>query len=65
MSLLIARYYIYSCRLKETLPTCKIFSTIVQTINEIEKAHASKMNTQEIYDKKWTDYRNPLHSEQI
>ena len=31
----------------------------------IEKAHASKMNTQEMYDKKWADYRNPLHSEQI
>ena len=63
--LLIARHYIYSCRLNGTLPTCKIFSNIVQTVNGIEKAHASKMNTQEMYDKKWADYRNPLHSEQI
>ena len=43
----------------------QIFSNIVQTVDEIEKAHASKMNTQEMYDKKWADYRNPLHSEQI
>ena len=63
--LLIARHYIYSCRLNGTLPTCKIFPNIVQTVNGIEKAHVSKMNTQEMYDKKLANYRNPLHSEQI
>ena len=34
-----------------------MFSNIVQTVNGIKKAHASKMNTQEMYDKKWADYR--------
>ena len=63
--LLIARHYIYCCRLKTTLPTCKIFENIVQMTNGIEKANASKTKTQEMYNKKWADYRNPSHGEQI
>ena len=58
-TLLIARRYIFSCKMKNTLPKYQNFARLVENVREIEKRYANKSNSFEIFDKKWKDYKTP------
>ena len=52
--LLIARYYIYTCRLRNTLPKLQIYTKKILSSMEIERQIAKDHNTLNAFKKKWT-----------
>ena len=53
-ALLIARYYIHTCRLRNTLPKLQIYTKKILSSMEIERQIAKDSNTLNAFKKKWT-----------
>ena len=51
---LIARYYIYTCKLKNTTPVLRIFTELVMNSARIEKRFAFETNALRKFETKWS-----------
>ena len=51
---LIARYYIYTCKLKNTTPVLRIFTELVMNSARIEKRFAFETNALGKFETKWS-----------
>ena len=62
--LLIARYYIYTCKLKNTTPVLRIFTELVMNSARIEKRFAFETNALGKFETKWSRLGSFLFSRQ-
>ena len=55
--LLIARHYIYTCRIRKTLPTLQVYMQLIMNSMEIEKQIALDNNNIAFFKKKWASFK--------
>ena len=55
--LLIARHYIYTCRIRKTLPTLQVYIQLIMNSMEIEKQIALDNNNIAFFKKKWASFK--------
>ena len=55
--LLIARHYIYSRRIRKTLPTLQVYIQLIMNSMEIEKQIALDNNNIAFFKKKWASFK--------
>ena len=55
--LLIARHYIYTCRLGNKLPTLQVYIQVLMNSIEIEKQIAFHNNDAKVFERKWSRFQ--------
>ena len=63
--LLIARHYIYNCKLRNTIPKVQLYKQLLVNSMKIEKQIALDNNTLNSFKKKWSPLKNALQSQMI
>ena len=58
--LLIARHYIYTCRLGNKLPKLQVYIQVLMNSIEIEKQIAFHNNDSNVFVRKWSRFKNNL-----
>ena len=58
--LLIARHYIYTCRLGNKLPKLQVYIQVLMNSIEIEKHIAFHNNDSNVFVRKWSRFKNNL-----
>ena len=58
--LLIARHYIYTCRLGNKLPKLQVYIQVLMNSIEIEKQIAFHNNDSNVFARKWSRFKNNL-----
>ena len=56
--ILVARYHIYICKLKETRPSLEMYKQLVYNTSEIESKVAIANNSMHVFKKKWSCFKN-------
>ena len=62
--LLIARHYIYTCRLGNKLPKLQVYIQVLMNSIEIEKHIAFHNNDSNVFVRKWSRFKNNLSQNQ-
>ena len=57
---LIARHYIYTCRLGNKLPMLQVYMQVLMNLIEIEKQIAFQNNDSNVFVRKWSRFKNNL-----
>ena len=56
--LLIAKHYIYTCRLGNKLPKLQVYIQVLMNLIEIEKQIAFHNNNSNVFVRKWSHFKN-------
>ena len=63
--LLIARHYIYNCKLRNTIPKVQLYKQLLVNSMKIEKQIALDSNTLNSFKKNWSPLKNAFQSQMI
>ena len=61
--LLIARHYIYTCKLKNSIPKLQVYLQLLLTSMKIEKKIALENSTLNSFERKWSPPKDALHGQ--
>ena len=61
--LLIARHYIYTCKLKNPIPKLQVYLQLLLTSMKIEKKIALQNSTLNSFERKWSPLKDALHGQ--
>ena len=61
--LLIARHYIYTCKLKNTIPKLQVYLQLLLTSMKIEKKTALENSTVNSFERKWSQLKDALYGQ--
>ena len=61
--LLIARQYIYTCKLKNSIPRLQVYFQLLLTSMKIEKKIALADSTLNCFERKWSPLKDALHGQ--
>ena len=61
--LLIARHYIYTCKLKNSIPKLQVYLQLLLTSMKIEKKIALENSTLNSFERKWSPLKDALHGQ--